>query len=325
MHYGYDEDPYFDDEELDDEDEEVAGSCDAFIRHHDGDPNSLLTVRVSAAAGEDTGYAIRAGGTSIELAAHRDSGPETITVLGLAAPDSDPLSAVIDAAPGLLTFPPTAVVDIKTKYPEKVADVIRFSSTPESNKLEDLFGDASDDVRFDDLTPLRVRINRRLHFAAKLGDQWIVIPMTVDGLCRVPLLNRDFISISYDFDSGGMIGSGYGKEVIGEIRPGLNAYWDTFDGETYNLSLSQGDLTAFSAGHVSYSKFEVAIVEHLTGGLDHISDVDLEGYTDVTPSCAFEPRSEEGLRFLRTLRDLYADGSEIDEHLDAFIKAGRNR
>ncbi|MGW3028758.1 hypothetical protein [Streptomyces sp. NPDC001221] len=323
MHYGYDEDPYVDDEDLYDEDEGVAGSCDAFIRRHVGDPNSLLTVRVSVAAGEDTGYAIRVGEKSIELAEHRDSGPETITVLGAAASDSDPLSAALDAAP-VLTFPPTATVDITTRHPEKVAGAIRFSSTPESNRLEDLFGDGSDDVRFDDLTPLRVRINRRLHFAAKPADQWIVVPMTVDGVCRVPLLNREFISTSYDFDSGGMIGGGCGKEMIGEIRPGLNAYWDTFDGETYNLSLSQGDLTGFSAGHVSYSKFEVAIVKHLIGGLDHIPDVDLEGYADITPSCDFEPRSGEGFRFLRTLRDLHADGSEIGQHLDAFIKAGRN-
>lgn len=329
MYYEDGDDPYFDDEELDDEDEGVEGSLDVFIRQHDDEPKSILTVRISATAGEDVGYALRLREEFIELVKHQESGPEAITVLGTVAPGSDALRIAFDAAPDLLTFPPTAAVNITTNAPDTVADGIRFTSSPESNRLEDLFGDDGDEVErlgsVDDLTPLRVRINRRLHFAAKLEDQWVIIPMTMDGSCPVPLLDREFISISYFFDSGWGIGSGSGLEMIGEIRPGLNVYWDNFDGETYNLGVLRSDLVDFASGHVHWSKFEGNVVDNLIGGLDDISETDLEDdpedYDEVTVSCNFNLHGEEGVRFLHGLLDRQTDESYIGKCIEKFLNA----
>jgi hypothetical protein len=176
--------------------------------------------------------------------------------------------------------------------------------------------------RHDDLTPLLLDINRMPHFAATVDADWVVIPVDDEEI----QLNRDFLTVFYDFEGGG-ISSGRGSQNIGEIRQGLNAYWEDFSEEDRNkgLTLSRRDLVGFAAEQVSASRFEANVVHALIGGLDEIPEValegDLENYEDVTAFAGFEPDDEEGLRFLRALGDRDGDESPVRRRVEEYIAA----
>ncbi|MET8288372.1 hypothetical protein ABZV80_24390 [Streptomyces sp. NPDC005132] len=254
---------------------------------------------------------------------------DAVTVLGTPEPGSDPLALALAAVPDLLTFPPTAAVDISTSARHAVADAVRFTSSPEKNTWENLYGEDWDDDecanedlirRHDDLTPLLLDINRTPHLADLVDGDWVMIPVNDEEI----QLNRSFLTVLYDFEGGG-ISSGRGSLSIGEIRPGLNAYWEDFSEENWNrgLTLSRQDLVDFAVEQVGDSRFEVNIVHALIGGLDEIPEVglegDLENYEDVEAFTDFEPDEDEGLRFLRTLGDRYGDESPVRRRIEAYI------
>ncbi|MFF4691863.1 hypothetical protein [Streptomyces sp. NPDC001307] len=101
---------------------------------------SYLTVCVSPLDGEETEYALCVRDGVIELL--RDQGPaqDAVTVLGTYEPGSDPVALALVAVPDLLTFPPTAAVDISAAAPHAVADAVRFTSSPAMNTWEELTG-----------------------------------------------------------------------------------------------------------------------------------------------------------------------------------------
>lgn len=144
-------------------------------------------------------------------------------------------------------------------------------------------------------------------------------------------LNRGFLTESYGFE-GGDISSGGGSQSIGQIRPGLNTYWEYFSEENWNsdLTLSSQDLVDFAVEQTDASRFWVNVVHALIGGLDELPEIALEGdleyYEDVTASAGFEPDDEVGLRFLRTLGDCCRDESpvrrRIEEHIAEVATAG---
>ncbi|MFF4691862.1 hypothetical protein [Streptomyces sp. NPDC001307] len=137
-------------------------------------------------------------------------------------------------------------------------------------------------------------------------------------------LNRGFLEVLYDFEGGGISG-GRGSQSMGEVRPGLNAYWDDFSEENWdrNLMLSRGDLVSFAVEQAGGSRFVANIVHALIGGLDEIPETDLEGdlenYEDVTVFAGFEPDDEEGLTFFRALSCRYAEGSPLRKRIDDYL------
>ncbi|GAA3796522.1 hypothetical protein ACFS5L_02415 [Streptomyces phyllanthi] len=177
--------------------------------------------------------------------------------------------------------------------------------------------------RHDDLTPLLLDINSIPHLAATVDGDWVVIPVGDEEV----RLNRGFLGVSYDFDGGG-ISSGQGSRTVGEIRPGLNAYWEDFSEENWDrdLTLSRGDLVGFAVEQVGASPFAANVVHALIGGLDDIPEVGLEGdlgdYEDVEAFADFEPDGEEGLRFLRALGDRYGDESPVRRRIEEYIAEG---
>ncbi|MET7352935.1 hypothetical protein [Streptomyces mirabilis] len=290
---------------------------------------SFLTVCVTPVDGEETEYALCVRDGVLHLLKDQVPAEDAVTVLGTPEPGSDPLALALAAVPDLLTFPPTAAVDISTSAPHAVADAVRFTSSPEKNTWENLYGEDWDDDecanedlfrRHDDLTPLLLDINRTPHFAATVDGDWVMIPVDDEEI----QLNRGFLTVLYDFEGGGN-SSGRGSLSIGEIRPGLNAYWEDFSEENWNrgLTLSRQDLVGFAVEQVGDSRFEANIVHALIGGLDEIPEVglegDLENYEDVEAFTDFEPDEDEGLRFLRTLGDRYGDDSPVRRRIEAYI------
>ncbi|MET7971608.1 hypothetical protein ABZW44_00760 [Streptomyces mirabilis] len=290
---------------------------------------SFLTVCVSPVEGEEAEYALCVRDGVLQLL--KDQGPaqDAVTVLGTPESGSDPLALALAAVPDLLTFPPTTAVDISASTPHAVADAVRFTSSPGKNTWEDLYGETWDDYesanedfirRHEDLTPLRLDINSTPHLADLVDGDWVVIPVNDEEI----QLNRGFLTVLYDFDGGG-ISSGWGSQNIGEIRPGLNAYWEDFSEENWNrgLTLSRQDLVGFAVEQVGDSRFEANIVHALIDDLDDIPEValegDLENYEDVTAFADFEPDDEEGLTFLRALGDRYEDESPIRRRIEEYI------
>ncbi|MEU6370372.1 hypothetical protein ABZ876_32800 [Streptomyces sp. NPDC046931] len=291
---------------------------------------SLLTICVSPVEGEETEYALCVRDGALQLL--KDEGPaqDAVTVLGTYEPGSDPLALALAVVPDLLTFPPTAAVDISTSAPHAVADAIRFTASPAKNTWEELYGEDWDDYecanedfirRHEDLTPLRLDINGTPHLAADTADgDWVVIPVDDEEI----QLNRSFLTVSYDFEGGG-ISSGRGSQSIGEVRPGLNAYWEDFSEENWDreLTLSRGDLVGFAVEQVGNSRFVANIVHALIGGLDETPGVALDGhlenYEDIVAFAGFEPDDEEGLRFLRALGDHYGDESPVRKRIDEYL------
>ncbi|MGW9022700.1 hypothetical protein ACWGQ5_00380 [Streptomyces sp. NPDC055722] len=290
---------------------------------------SFLTVCVSPVGGEEAEFALCVRDGVLQVLKDQGAAQDAVTVLGTFEPGSDPLALALAAVPDLLTFPPTAAVDISTSAPYAVADAIRFTSSPGKNTWEDLYGEDWEDYEFAnedlirrhaDLAPLRLDINSTPHLAATADGDWVVIPMDDEEI----QLNRGFLTVSYDFEGGG-ISSGRGSQSIGEIRPGLNVYWEDFSEENWNsdLTLSSQDLIDFAVEQVDASRFGVNVVHALIGGLDEIPEIvlegDLENYEDVTAFADFEPDDEEGLRFLRTLGDCYGDESPIRRRIEEYI------
>ncbi|MDX2817711.1 hypothetical protein PV410_35150 [Streptomyces sp. PA03-5A] len=290
---------------------------------------SFLTVHVQPAEGEETEYALRVHDGVLELLKDQDSAPEAVTVLGAVEAGADPLAVALAAVPDLLAVPPTAAVDITTTTPHAVADAIRFTSSPGGNTWEDLYGQDWDDYedqcrarfrRHDDLIPLRLDINGTPHLAGMVDGDCVVIP--VDRKDIEP--SRVFLSVSYDFDGGGIF-SGQGSQSVGEIRPGLNAYWEDFTEENWDrgLILSRGDLVDFATELLLGSMFQANVVHTLIGGLDAVPEVslqgDLEHYEDVEAFVDFEPHDEEGLRLLRALRDAHGGESAVGKRIEAYL------
>ena len=290
---------------------------------------SFLTVCVTPVEGEGAEYALCVRDGVLQLL--KDQGPaqDAVTILGTPEPGSDLLALALASAPDLLTLPPTADVDISTSAPHAVADAIRFTSSPENNTREDLYGEDWDDYereneefisRHDDLTPLRLDINGTVHLADTVDGDWVVIPVDDEEI----QVSRGFLGVLYDYDGGG-ISSGRGSQSIDEIRPGLNAYWEDFYEENWNrgLILSRQDLVGFAVEQVSGSRFEANIVHALIGGLDEIPEVALEGnlkgYEEVMAVADFEPDSEEGLRFLRALGHQHNGESPIRRRIEEYI------
>ncbi|MFJ3714237.1 hypothetical protein [Streptomyces sp. NPDC090057] len=290
---------------------------------------SFLTVWVSPVDGEEAEYALCVRDGVLQLL--KDQGPaqDAMTVLGSYEPGSDPVALAVAVVPGLLTFPPTAAVDISTSAPHAVADAIRFTASPAKNTWAELYGEDWDDYecanedfirRHDDLTPLRLDVNGTPHLAATVDGDWVVIPVDDEEI----QLNRGFLAVLYDFEGGG-ISSGRGSQSIGEVRPGLNAYWEDFSEENWDrdLTLSRGDLVSFAVEQAGGSRFVANIVHALIGGLGEAPEPalegDLENYEHVTVFAGFEPDDGEGLTFFRALGDLYGDESAVRRRIDEYL------
>ncbi|GAA3796517.1 hypothetical protein FNH04_00560 [Streptomyces phyllanthi] len=106
---------------------------------------SFLTVSVSPVEGEEAEYALCLRDGVLQLLRDQGAAEDAVTVLGTPEPGSDPLALALAAVPDLLTFPPTAAVDITTSAPHTVADAVRFTSSPGNNTWEDLYGEDWDD------------------------------------------------------------------------------------------------------------------------------------------------------------------------------------
>ncbi|MGW5433367.1 hypothetical protein ACWET9_40300 [Streptomyces sp. NPDC004059] len=290
---------------------------------------SYLTVCASPVDGQETEYALCVRDGVLHLLKDEGRAQHAVTVPGTHEPGSDPLALALAVLPDLLTFPPTAAVDISTSAPHAVADAVRFTSSPGENTWEELYGEDWDDYewanedfirRHHDLTPLRLDINGTPHLAAPVDGDWVVIPVDDEEV----RLNRDFLTVCYDFDGGG-ISSGRGSQTTGEVRPGLNACRQDFSEENWDrdLILSRADLVAFAGEQAGGSRFVADIVHALIGGLDETPDAgregDLENYQDVTVFTDFEPDDEEGLTFLRVLGDRYGDASPVRKRIDAYL------
>lgn len=290
---------------------------------------SFLTVCVSPVAGEEAEYALCVRDGVLQLLTDQGPAQDAVTVLGTYEPGSEPMALALAVVPDLLTFPPTAAVDISTSDPHAVADAIRFSSSPAKNTWEELYGDHWDDYerahedfirRHDDLKPLRLDVNGTPHLAATVDGDWVVIPVDDEEI----QLNRGFLEVLYDFEGGG-ISSGRGSQSIGEVRPGLNAYWEDFSEENWDrdLTLSRGDLVSFAVEQAGSSRFVANIVHALIGGLDEAPEAalegDLENYEHVTVFAGFEPDDGEGLTFFRALGDLYGDESAVRTRIDEYL------
>ncbi|SNT57541.1 hypothetical protein SAMN05216276_10679 [Streptosporangium subroseum] len=302
---------------------------------------SFLTVH-AAGSGE---YALRIRDEILELVRTGEGIPKTVTTLGPLTADDDPLALALQAVPDLLTFDPHTAVDITTDALFAVADTIRLSADPNRREMidslnqDDLdFFEVEEDVLigyFDNLVPLRLRVNGILHFAARLDDSWALIPVNNDASFPTPVLTRTFLSISYDFDGGG-ISSGPGFETIGEIRPGLNVSWGDFQEEMWDrpLTLARGDLPKFAVEELTGFRFGRHILNSLLGVEDELPETDLdddeeldetdlddeERYYDFDePEIGFEPRSEEGLRFLNALLELYGDDPDTAARIRALL------
>lgn len=290
---------------------------------------SFLTVCVSPVDGEEAEYALCVRDGVLQLL--KDQGParDAVTVLGTYEPGSDPVALALAVVPDLLAFPPTATVDISTSAPHTVADAIRFTASPAKNTWEGLYGEDWDDYecanedfirRHDDLIPLRLDVNGTPHLAAAVDGDWVVIPVDDEEI----QLNRGFLDVLYDFEGGG-ISSGRGSQSIGEVRPGLNAYWEDFSEENWDrdLTLSRGDLVNFAVEQAGSSRFVANIVNALIGGLDETPEVALEGdlehYERVTVFAGFEPDDGEGLTFFRALGDRYGDESAVRRRIDEYL------
>ncbi|MFF2205735.1 hypothetical protein [Streptomyces sp. NPDC058145] len=290
---------------------------------------SFLTVCVSPVDGEEAEYALCVRDGVLQLL--KDQGPaqEAVTVLGTYEPGSDPVALALAVVPDLLTFPPTAAVDISTSAPHAVADAIRFTASPARNTWEELYGEDWDDYecanedfirRHDDLIPLRLDVNGTSHLAATVDGDWVVIPVDDEEI----QLNRGFLEVLCDFEGGG-ISSGRGSQSIGEVRPGLNAYWEDFSEENWDrdLTLSRGDLVSFAVEQAGSSRFVANIVHALIGGLDEAPEAalegDLENYEHVTVFGGFEPDDGEGLTFFRALGDRYGDESAVRRRIDEYL------
>ncbi|MEV4322395.1 hypothetical protein AB0J37_09215 [Microbispora rosea] len=279
---------------------------------------SFLTVHVSG-AGE---YGLRIRNRTVELIRFMENGEKTISSLGRLGPGDDPLPLALEAVPGLLTFDPHAAVDITTDSPYALADAVRLGTPPDRDEMihlayeDDLgfFGSEEEELvgYCDNLVPLRLRVNGLLHFAAEVGGEWALVPVRADSF-PTPVLTRAFLSIGYNYDGGGY-SSGSGHETIGEIRPGLNVSWGDFKEEMWDrtLTVAHGDLAAFAAEHLGQLEFGHRILGSLLGargdssgtGRDEDEDWD---YDFNVPDIGFEPRSEEGLRFLNALLETHAE------------------
>ncbi|GIH72006.1 hypothetical protein [Sphaerimonospora thailandensis] len=309
---------------------------------------SLLTVHVSG-NGE---YGMHIENEILKLVRVGEDGTESVTDLGRLGSGDDPLALALRAVPDLLTFDPHTAIDITTDTPYKLADAIRLSTDPDRDEMIDFMNrDGSDFLEgyeegivsyFDNLVPLRLRINGLIHFAARLDDGWALIPVHHPYSLPAPVLNRTFLSIEYHFDAGGY-SSGGGLETIGEIRPGLNVRWEDFQDEMWNrsLTLSRGDLATFAAEQLGEIRFGHHILDSLLGTEDDLSETELtegdgeddtyeeeivvaacydERYYDFhAPEIGFEPRNEEGLRFLNALLRQYSEGSDTAARIRAVL------
>ncbi|MFI6360239.1 hypothetical protein ACIBJF_48700 [Streptomyces sp. NPDC050743] len=290
---------------------------------------SFLTVCVSPVKGEEAEYALCVRDGVLQLLRDEGLTREAVTVLGTPSPGSDPLALALTAVPDLLTFPPTAAMDISASAPHAVADAIRFTSSPAKNTWGDLYGEDWDDYecanedfirRHDDLTPLRLDVNGTPHLAATVDGDWVVIPVDDEEI----QLNRGFLEVLYDFEGGG-ISSGRGSQSIGEVRPGLNAYWEDFSEENWDrdLTLSRGDLVRFAVEQAGNSRFVANVVHALIGGLDEVPEAALEGdlehYENVMVFAGFAPDDEEGLTFFRAVGDRYGNESAVHKRIDEYL------
>jgi hypothetical protein len=295
---------------------------------------SFLTVHVSG-TGE---YGLRTRNKTVELVRIGEDGKQTVTALGRLGPGDDPLTLALQAVPDLLTFDPHTAVDITTDAPHALADTVRLSTDPDRDEMIDLLheddldffeGEEEELVSyFDNLVPLRLRVNGLLHFAARLDSDWVLFPVQ-PGSFPAPVLTRTFLSIGYEYDGGGY-SSGSGHETIGEIRLGLNVSWGDFREEMWNrtLTLAHGDLAAFAAKHVGRLDFGRRILDSLLRGENASSQTDLNEdddsdekwyYNFDDPEIGFQPRSEEGLRFLNTLLEGYPEGSDTAARIRALL------
>ncbi|WP_169945264.1 hypothetical protein [Microbispora sp. H11081] len=295
---------------------------------------SFLTVHVSG-SGE---YGLRTRNETVELVRIGEDGTKTVTSLGRLGPGDDPLTLALDAVPSLLTLDPHTAVDITTDSPHTLADAVRLGTAPDRDEMihlayEDdlgLFDGEEEELvsYFDNLVPLRLRVNGLLHFTAEVGGEWALVPVRADSF-PTPVLTRTFLSIGYGYDGGGY-SSGSGHETIGEIRPGLNVSWGDFKEEMWDrtLTLACGDLAAFAAEHLERLEFGRRILDSLLGvqgdssetGRDEDDGSDEErDYDFDAPDIGFEPRSEEGLRFLDALLQAYPEESETTARIRALL------
>ncbi|SIS10850.1 hypothetical protein SAMN05421833_12834 [Microbispora rosea] len=299
---------------------------------------SFLTVHVSG-IGE---YGLRTRNKTVELIRIGEDGEKTITSLGRLGPDDNPLTLALEAAPGLLTLNPHTAVDITTDSPHALADAVRLGTAPDRDEMihlayeDDLdFFDGEEEELvsyFDNLVPLRLRVNGLLHFAAEAGGEWALAPVRADSF-PTPVLTRTFLSIGYNYDGGGY-SSGSGHETIGEIRPGLNVSWGDFKEEMWDraLTVARGDLAAFAAEHLGQLEFGRRILDSLFGtqgdssktsrdeddGSDEEWDYDFDA-----PDIGFQPGSEEGLRFLNALLEAYREEPETTARIRALLNTDR--
>ncbi|MEV6296338.1 hypothetical protein AB0M41_39330 [Streptomyces sp. NPDC051896] len=98
---------------------------------------SYLTVCVSPVDGQETEYALCVRDGVLHRLKDEGRAQHAVTVPGTHEPGSDPLALALPVLPDLLTFPPTAAVDISTSAPHAVADAVRFTSSPGENTWEE--------------------------------------------------------------------------------------------------------------------------------------------------------------------------------------------
>ncbi|WP_405393420.1 hypothetical protein [Microbispora hainanensis] len=295
---------------------------------------SFLTVHVSG-IGQ---YGLRTRNKTVELIRIEEDGTTTITCLGRLGPGDDPLALAVEAVPGLLTLDPHTAVDITTDSPYALADAVRLDTAPDRDEMIhlvheddlDFFEGEEEELvgYFDNLVPLRLRVNGLLHFAAEVGGEWTLVPVRADSF-PTPVLTRTFLSIGYGYDGGGY-SSGSGHETIGEIRPGLNVSWGDFKEEIWDrtLTLARGDLAAFAAEHLERLEFGRRILDSLLGTQGDSSETDRDedddpdeewDYDFNAPDIGFEPRSEEGRRFLNALLEAYPEEPETTARIRALL------
>ncbi len=300
---------------------------------------SFLAVHI-AGAGE---FALRTRGGVLELIRSGPEGAGTVTALGRPEPDDDPLAFALRIVPDLLTFSPDATVDITSDTPHAVADAIRFSADLGPARERDALPHADDRLEdgfwrgeeerllgyFGNLVPLTVRVNGVPHFAADLDGDQVLVPVTGEGRFPSPVLNRTFLSIGYDYDGGGS-SSGPGFETIGEIRPALNVSWGDFAEEMWDrsLTLSRDGLPEFAARRLQRSEFSGRLLDGVLGGPEAPAEEDFEvyevddeaaHYAFGVPELGFEPRGDEGIRFLHALLETYAGDTGTAQRIRAFL------
>lgn len=306
-----------------------AGHPDAEI--HD----ALLTVRVRPKTGDGVLSVLRAQTDGQLVLEHRDGFLEPERhYLGNAEPGCE-LPYALTARPDLLTVPANATVEITCADPDLAAERLTLTGDPAANTLDDLYDHENDDwldegletllVMFEQLKAARITINGTEHLAAEVDGRWRALPVTTDSHAPGLKTGRLIAEANFDFEGGGMINSGSDGDYVGEIRPGLNAAWNTSSESTgCYLALGTGDPIEFAAKAISDWPLMAIAIDNMIGSdiAEELSD-QLDGY-DGHASIDLDPTSAEGQHLLRALSSQLAADSPAKRSIDAYLASITN-